>query len=123
MRFGFPELFGPFTQRSVARDLVVLDGLAAADDGGVPGDCPLRSLMTPSVSLISPSMASHFSPEAFLPSDEDRVQVLIWPWFRRGGQRRLQLAVGDGIDHLRQRLRDGILSIVNVMQRVLEGVG
>ena len=41
---------------------------------------PLASSMTPSVSLINPSIASHFSPEAFLPIDLNTASnVLIWP--------------------------------------------
>jgi hypothetical protein len=61
----------PFLQGAAARDLVVLHGLAAADDGGMLGGAAFRVLDDAFglASVIRPSMASHFSPSGFLPSD------------------------------------------------------
>ena len=46
-----PERLGPFAQRAVARDLIVLDGLAAAEHRRVSGDLA-RGLGDDAVALL-----------------------------------------------------------------------
>src|SRR5262245_11215957 len=126
VRFHLSELLGPFAQRPIPRDFVVLDGLAAADDGRIFGDGTLGVLDDP-VGLLDQPLDGVALVSGCFPAErfEDRIQRLdlAFGFAEVVLQGCFQLAIGGGIDHLRQRFGDGILRVVDILERMLEGVG
>lgn len=105
----------------------MLHRLAAADDSAACfATQPLEFLMAAWVSLIKPSIASHFSPEAFLPIDlKTACKVLIWPlvsprWSLRAV---LRSALLHGFDHFWQGFHDCVFRVIDVLKGMLEHVG
>ena len=68
VRFRLAQRFGPFAQRTVSRNLVMLDGLATTNDRGVLGNRAL-GFFNDALGLLDQALiASHFSPTAFCQS-------------------------------------------------------
>jgi hypothetical protein len=113
VRFWLRKDLSPLMQRAITHDFIMLDGLAAADNHRVFGDRPLGLSNTLSHSLISPSIASHFSPFGSLPTalkTLSRVFYVVFGFLEMVLEWRFQLVTGHRGDHVWSRFGDSTLA-------------
>src|SRR5437588_696941 len=121
--FVMTELFGPGNQRAVAADLVVFDSLRARDDRRIE-----HSLVSYLAGYFFGFLDQTINGRALgtarllLELQKHLVQPLdlLIGLLEMRLQTGREIAVGRLIDHLRQRLRDLLLCIINILQAVQE---